>query len=92
MGSRHAGSPVLRVRCPLAGVVLRYGRLYGPGTGFKEPWGPAPVHVDAAAKAAELEVARDVTGIYNIAEEDGEVSSERARRLLGWGAGWRADQ
>ena len=35
----------------------------------------------------ELEVARDVTGIYNIAEEDGEVSSERARRLLGWGAG-----
>jgi hypothetical protein len=67
-------------------------RVVGPGTGFDAPWSPGPVHVDAAAKAAELAVARDVTGIYNIAEEDGAVSSERARRLLGWDAGWRADQ
>ena len=48
------------------------------------------MHVDAAAKAAELAVTRDVTGIYNIAEEDGAVSSEKARRLLGWDAAWRA--
>jgi hypothetical protein len=43
--------------------------LYGPGTGFDAPWSPGPVHVDAAAKAAELAVTRDVTGIYNIAPD-----------------------
>jgi nucleoside-diphosphate-sugar epimerase len=78
------------LEAPVAGVVLRYGALYGPGTGFDAPWGPGSVHVDAAAKAAELAVTRDVTGIYNIAEEDGAVSSEKARRLLGWDAAWRA--
>ncbi|MGA8259037.1 MAG: NAD-dependent epimerase/dehydratase family protein, partial [Arenicellales bacterium] len=33
---------------PLAGVVLRYGRLYGPGTGVDEPPASLPLHVDAA--------------------------------------------
>jgi nucleoside-diphosphate-sugar epimerase len=80
------------LEAPLAGVALRYGRLYGPGTGFDAASGPAPVHVDAAAKAAELAVTRDVTGIYNIAEEDGAVSSAKVRRLLGWNAGWRVGQ
>jgi nucleoside-diphosphate-sugar epimerase len=75
---------------PLAGVVLRYGRLYGPGTGFEKASGPAPVHVDAAAKAAELAVTGGSPGIYNIAEDDGAVSSEKARRELGWDADWRA--
>lgn len=77
------------LEAPLPGVVLRYGALYGPGTGFEAGWGPGPVHVDAAAKAAELAVRRDATGIFNIAEEDGAVSSEKARRLLGWDPGWR---
>lgn len=79
------------LEAPLSGVVLRYGALYGPGTGFDAGWGPGPVHVDAAAKAAELAVARDVTGIFNIAEEDGAVSNEKARRLLGWDPGWRQE-
>jgi hypothetical protein len=80
------------LEAPLAGVVLCYGRLYRPGTGFDAASRPAPVHVDAAAKAAELAVTRDVTGIYNIAEEDGAVSSAKVRRLLGWNAGWRVGQ
>jgi nucleoside-diphosphate-sugar epimerase len=75
---------------PLAGVVLRYGRLYGPSTEFDEPWGPAPVHIDAAVKATELAVVRDVTGIFNITEADGTVSSDRARQLLGWDPDWRS--
>ena len=35
------------------GIVLRYGRLYGPGT-WNTPDARAPLHVDAAAQAALL--------------------------------------
>jgi len=59
-------------------------------TGFEKPWGEAPIHVDAAAKAAELAVSREVTGVFNIAEEDDAVSSTRARLLLGWDPQWRS--
>lgn len=75
---------------PLEGLVLRYGRFYGPGTGFDKPTGPAPVHVDAAAKAAALAVTRGTPGVYNIAEDDGTVLSDKARRELGWSAEWRS--
>jgi nucleoside-diphosphate-sugar epimerase len=78
------------LEAPLAGIVLRYGALYGPGTGADTGWGPGPVHVDAAARAAVLAAETDVTGIFNIAEADGAVSSEKAQRLLGWRADWRA--
>lgn len=78
------------LEAPLSGIVLRYGALYGPGTGADTGWGPGPVHVDAAAHAALLAVETDVTGIFNIAEADGAVSSEKAQRLLGWRADWRA--
>lgn len=74
---------------PLEGLVLRYGRLYGPGTGSDAPSGAAPLHVDAAAKAAQLAITRGAAGLYNIAEDDGTVSSEKAKRLLGWSADWR---
>jgi nucleoside-diphosphate-sugar epimerase len=73
----------------LEGIVLRYGLLYGPGTGFDAPIGPGSVHVDAAAKAAELAVTRGERGIYNVAETDGETSSEKAIQALGWDSGWR---
>ncbi|HEX8908927.1 MAG TPA: NAD(P)-dependent oxidoreductase, partial [Anaeromyxobacteraceae bacterium] len=53
---------------PLEGIVLRYGLLYGPGTGFDAPSAPGPVHVDAAAKAAQLAITRAQPGIYNVAE------------------------
>jgi nucleoside-diphosphate-sugar epimerase len=70
------------------GVVLRYGMLYGPGTGFEAVDKPA-VHVDAAAQAAMLAMVRGAPGIYNIAEDDGAVSIARARRELGWDPGFR---
>ncbi|MGH8180345.1 MAG: NAD-dependent epimerase/dehydratase family protein [Steroidobacteraceae bacterium] len=66
------------------GVVLRYGRLYGPGTGFDTPPAGGPLHVDAAADAARRAVTRGGPGIYNVAEEDGTVSSAKAARELGW--------
>src|SRR6185369_5082306 len=69
---------------PLEGVVLRYGRLYGPGTAFDRPSGEMPLHVDAAAYAALLAVRRGDPGIYNVAETNGHVATEKARAVLGW--------
>ena len=74
---------------PLEGVVLRYGQLYGPGTWNTAHNGRVPVHVDAAAHAALLAIDAPHTGLFNIAEEKGLVSAERARRLLGWSAAYR---
>ncbi len=66
------------------GLVLRYGRLYGPGTWFEAAQGRGPLHVDAAAQAALLAVTRGAPGIYNIAEDDGAVTIDKARRELGF--------
>jgi len=63
--------------------------LYGPGTGFARPFGRAPLHVDAAAKAAALAVTSGNPGIYNFAEDDGEVTSAKARRQFDWSPEWR---
>jgi len=69
---------------PFIGIVLRYGRLYGPGTGFDNPQGAGSVHVDAAADAARRAVTQGTGGIYNVAENDGMVSSDKVVRALHW--------
>jgi nucleoside-diphosphate-sugar epimerase len=74
---------------PLAGVVLRYGHLYGPGTHTTVRPDVAPLHVDAAAEAALLAVDRGSPGIFNIAEPDRHVASDKAMRELGWTADFR---
>jgi nucleoside-diphosphate-sugar epimerase len=73
---------------PMTGVVLRYGNLYGPGTGRDGAEGASPVHVDAAAQAALLAMTRGA-GIYNVAEDNATVATEKARRELGWDAAFR---
>lgn len=74
------------------GIVLRYGFLYGPGTWFTDGKRSKPsLHVDAAAQAALLAVSHGKHGIYNIAEDDGAISSEKAKRDLGFDAGFRAN-
>lgn len=73
-------------------IVLRYGLLYGAGTGFDTAPGKPALHVDAAAKAAALAAGAVPPGIYNITEDDGEVSCDKARRLLGWDPQWRLVQ
>ena len=50
----------------IEGIVLRYGRFYGPGTWTDVPNGRAPLHVDAAAQAALLALTKGEAGIYNI--------------------------
>ena len=72
------------------GIVLRYGYLYGPGTWYPNEKRAKPaLHVDAAAWAALLAVSKGERGVYNIAEDDGAVSSEKAKRELGFDAGFR---
>jgi nucleoside-diphosphate-sugar epimerase len=71
------------------GLVLRYGRLYGPGTWTQKPQGAAPLHIDAAAQAALLALTRGAPGIYNVAEDDGEIDSGKARRELGFDPAFR---
>ncbi len=77
------------LEAPLVGIVLRYGKLYGPGTGFDQPPSGTPLHVDDAADAARRALTRGSAGIYNIAEDDGTVAIERAREALGWTPGFR---
>ena len=69
-------------------IVLRYGRLYGPGT-WNTPNARAPLHVDAAAHAAVLALTRGRPGIYNIAEDDGAVAIQKARAELGFDPAFR---
>jgi nucleoside-diphosphate-sugar epimerase len=73
---------------PIDGVVLRYGHLYGPGTGTNTAETPA-LHVDAAALAAVLAVEKARRGIYNIAEPSGYLSTEKAKHELGFDASVR---
>lgn len=72
------------------GVVLRYGWLYGPGTGTAVAAGSPPLHVDAAAHAAALAIHTGAPGVYNIAEPSPAVSVEKARRELGWDPRFRS--
>jgi nucleoside-diphosphate-sugar epimerase len=72
----------------IAGVVLRYGYLYGAGTWYDAPPKTPSVHADAAAHAALLAIDK-ARGVYNIAEDEGAVSSARAMRELGFDPAFR---
>ncbi len=72
------------------GIVLRYGRFYGPRTGFDIPKGSSVVHVDAAAQAAILAIFKGKKGIYNIVEDENEVLSRKAKQELGWDPNFRS--
>ncbi|HEX5327166.1 MAG TPA: NAD(P)-dependent oxidoreductase [Acetobacteraceae bacterium] len=74
---------------PLRGVVLRYGRIHGPGTGAETPREHTPLHVDAAASAALLAMETGASGIFNIAEPNPHVAIDKARRELGWDPDFR---
>ena len=74
---------------PLEGVVLRYGHLYGPGTGADAASQAPTLHVDAAAAAALLAIDHARPGIYNIAEPSNYLSTDKARSELAWDANFR---
>jgi nucleoside-diphosphate-sugar epimerase len=77
---------------PLEGVVLRYGQIYGPGAGVNKPTGFAPLHVDAAAAAVLTAINKADTGIFNIAEPNQYVSSNKAMTQLDWSPDFRLEQ
>jgi nucleoside-diphosphate-sugar epimerase len=67
------------------GVVLRLGRLDGPGTEYEvpEPGASATLHVDDAGRA--LLAALDApSGIYNVIRDGERISNERFKRATGW--------
>jgi nucleoside-diphosphate-sugar epimerase len=68
----------------VAGLVLRYGYFYGPGTWHDKPSRRPAIHIDAAAHAALLALTRGAPGIYNIAEDNGAVAITKARVELGF--------
>lgn len=68
----------------LDGVILRYGYLYGPGTGDDGPTSEPAVHIAAAARATALAVERGRSPIYNVVDDGNVVSNERGKRELGW--------
>jgi nucleoside-diphosphate-sugar epimerase len=88
-GVRALEEFVLESPSDFDGIVLRYGRLYGPGCWSATPKGRAPLHVDAAAHAALLAVSQGSPGVYNIAEDDGAVRIDKARRELGFNPAFR---
>jgi nucleoside-diphosphate-sugar epimerase len=73
----------------LTGIVLRYGRLWGPGTWYSMPSGRGVLHVDAAAHAALLAMTHGQAGAYNIAEADGALTTDKAQRDLGFNPAFR---
>ena len=74
----------------LSGTVLRYGRLYGPGTWSVAPSTDIPLHVDDAARAAFLAVEHpEATGVFNVCEPDPQINGDKAVRVLGWAPGFR---
>lgn len=75
---------------PLEGVVLRYGQIYGPGTHSDMPSSLVPVHVDAAAFAAVLAIDHGRPGVFNIAQPNVHVATEKARVELQWNAEFRS--
>jgi nucleoside-diphosphate-sugar epimerase len=76
---------------PMEGLALRYGRLYGPGSGADSPPSPPSVHVDAAAYAALLAIDHREPGAFNVADPNDEVSTDKATAALGWRANFRVD-
>ena len=67
------------------GLVLRYGQLWGDGTGADTSEGKdIPLHVDGAVSAALRAVGHGQPGVYNIADDERRLDLSRARQVLGW--------
>jgi nucleoside-diphosphate-sugar epimerase len=49
-------------------VILRFGRLWGPGTAYQAPPRPPTIHIDEAGARASRLITRGARGTYTIAE------------------------
>lgn len=66
------------------GIVLRLGRLWGPGTDAERPAGPAPqLHVDDAGAALAAALVMP-SGVYNVVADGHAVSNAKFKAASGW--------
>ena len=85
VGGVVALEQAVREASGLNGVVLRYGQLYGPGTGEDIKGDKKlPLHVDGAATAVLLAMQANKPGVYNIVGTNATVDTSKAQRQLGW--------
>ncbi len=81
------------LNAPFIGVVLRNGLLYGEGTGFDQAVDfVPPVHVEAATHAAFLAMQCTTNNIYNIADNDARLSTQKAKDELKWSPDFRMNE
>ena len=67
------------------GIVLRLGRLYGPGTGRSTPDAAANAALHVADAGAALHHALTApAGLYNVCDDDGPVSNKRFQAVTAW--------
>jgi nucleoside-diphosphate-sugar epimerase len=64
----HAKADLERLTLEAGGVVLRYGRFYGPGTYHDEPPAPPRIHIDEAARRT-VELLDVPSGIHAVVED-----------------------
>jgi nucleoside-diphosphate-sugar epimerase len=64
----HAKADLERLTLEAGGVVLRYGRFYGPGTYHDEPPAPPRIHIDEAARRT-VELLHVPSGIHAVVED-----------------------
>ena len=64
----HAKAELERLTLEAGGVVLRYGRFYGPGTYHDEPPAAPRIHIDEAARRT-VELLDVPSGIHAVVED-----------------------
>ena len=67
------------------GVVLRFGLIDGPGTGYErpDPRASATIHAEDAGRALQAALAAP-SGIYNVVRDGERVSNARFKQSTGW--------
>lgn len=81
------------LNAPFIGVILRNGLLYGEGTGFDEAVEYLPsVNVEATSNAVFLAINCSKNSIYNIADDDERLLTEKAKNELKWNPDFRIEK
>ena len=68
---------------------MRYGRFYGPRTGFEQLDLPCRVHADAAAYACLLLLTEGPSQVYNVCEDSEYASNAKILAETRWDPGFR---
>jgi nucleoside-diphosphate-sugar epimerase len=64
-------------------VILRFGRLWGPGTAYLAPPRPPAIHIDDAGARASRLITRGASGTHTIADGEENPKTQTASRSPG---------